>query len=133
MAIYILIAGTYTPFSWVVLGNEALGKNVLLGVWIIAVAGLIFKVFFTGRYEAISLASYLGMGWMGYLMFNRLGDALSPEVVNLILYGGICYTGGIIFYLWIKIKYHHAIWHLFVLGGSTFHFMAVYLYVLPFK
>jgi len=133
IAIYILIAGTFTPFAWAVLGHETLGKNVLLGVWLIAVAGLIFKIFFTGKYEAISLISYLGMGWIGYIMFDRLGELLPPNAVELILYGGACYTGGVIFYLWNRLKYHHAIWHIFVLSGSAFHFMAIYLYVLPFN
>ncbi len=129
IGIYLLIAGTFTPFAWGVLGEEALGKQVLLWVWIIAAAGVIFKIFLTGKYEAVSLISYLGMGWLGFLMFDRLGEVLSPEAVNLMLYGGLCYTGGVVFYLMRKLKYHHAIWHLFVLGGSAFHFAAIYLYV----
>ncbi len=129
IGIYLLIAGTFTPFAWGVLGEEALGKQVLLWVWIIAAAGVIFKIFLTGKYEAISLISYLGMGWLGFLMFDRLGEVLSPEAVNLMLYGGLCYTGGVAFYLMRKLKYHHAIWHLFVLGGSAFHYAAIYLYV----
>lgn len=67
ISIYILIAGTFTPFAWGVLGNEAFGINMLLGVWAIAIAGIVFKVFFTGRFEAISLFSYVGMGWLGFL------------------------------------------------------------------
>lgn len=133
IAIYLLIAGTFTPFCWVVLRSESLGINVLIGVWLIALAGIVFKIFFTGKYEAISLISYLGMGWLGFTMFSRLSELISPEAVNLMLYGGLCYTGGVVFYLMRKLKYHHAIWHLFVLGGSIFHFMAVYLYVLPFQ
>lgn len=129
IGIYLLIAGTFTPFAWGVLGEEALGKQVLLWVWIIAAAGVIFKIFLTGKYEAVSLISYLGMGWLGFLMFDRLGEVLSPEAVNLMLYGGLCYTGGVVFYLMRKLKYHHAIWHLFVLGGSAFHYAAIYLYV----
>jgi hemolysin III len=69
------------------------------------------------------------MGWLGFLMFDRLAEVLSPQAVNLMLYGGLCYTGGIIFYLMHKLKYHHAIWHLFVLAGSAFHFAAIYLFV----
>lgn len=125
IAIYILIAGTFTPFAWGVLGNEAFGANMLLGVWAIAMAGIVFKVFFTGRFEAISLLSYLGMGWLGFLMFGRISAVLGQEVVNLMIYGGICYTMGIAFYLMRNLKYHHAIWHIFVLGGTGFHYWAV--------
>ncbi len=125
IAIYILIAGTFTPFAWGVLGEEAFGVNMLIGVWLIALAGVFFKIFFTGRFEAISLLSYLGMGWLGFLMFGRISTLLGIEVVNLMIYGGICYTVGVIFYLMRKVKYHHTIWHLFVLAGTSFHFWAV--------
>lgn len=129
IGIYLLIAGTFTPFAWGVLGDEPLGRQILIWVWVIAAAGVIFKIFLTGKYEAISLISYIGMGWMGFLLFDRLGEVLSPDSVNLMLYGGLCYTVGVVFYLMRKLKYHHAIWHLFVLGGSAFHFAAVYIYV----
>ena len=132
IAIYILIAGTFTPFCWGVLREEALGINVLVAVWAIALAGTIFKIFFTGKLEWLSLISYLGMGWLGFTLFSRLSDLISPDAVNLMLYGGLSYTGGVVFYLMRKLKYHHAIWHLFVMGGTAFHFAAVYLYVLPY-
>ncbi|MGW8122648.1 PAQR family membrane homeostasis protein TrhA [Roseivirga echinicomitans] len=132
IAIYILIAGTFTPFCWVVLREEALGINVLIAVWAIAFAGTVFKVFFTGKLEILSLISYLGMGWLGFTLFSRLSTLISPEAVNLMLYGGLCYTVGVVFYLMRKLKYHHSIWHIFVMGGTAFHFVAVYLYVLPF-
>ncbi|KYG83928.1 hypothetical protein AWW67_02080 [Roseivirga seohaensis] len=132
IAIYFLIAGTFTPFCWVVLREEALGVNVLIAVWAIAFAGTIFKIFFTGKLEVLSLISYLGMGWLGFMLFSRLSELISTEAVNLMLYGGLCYTGGVVFYLMRKLKYHHAIWHIFVMGGTAFHFAAVYLFVLPF-
>jgi hemolysin III len=132
IAIYFLIAGTFTPFCWVVLRNDAIGINVLIGVWLITLAGTIFKIFYTGKLEALSLISYLGMGWLGFTLFSKLSDLISPEAVHLLLYGGLCYTVGVIFYLMRKLKYHHAIWHVFVLCGTAFHFAAVYLYVLPF-
>lgn len=132
IAIYFLIAGTFTPFCWVVLREEALGVNVLIAVWAIAFAGTIFKIFFTGKLEVLSLISYLGMGWLGFTLFSRLSELISTEAVNLMLYGGLCYTGGVVFYLMRKLKYHHAIWHIFVMGGTAFHFAAVYLFVLPF-
>ena len=132
IGIYLLIAGTFTPFTWVVLQNETVGQQILIWIWVIAAAGVIFKIFLTGRFEVISLTSYLGMGWLGFLMFDKLGELLSAEAVNLMLYGGLCYTGGVVFYLMRKLKYHHAIWHLFVLAGTAFHWAAVYLYVAPF-
>ncbi|WP_420384756.1 PAQR family membrane homeostasis protein TrhA [Roseivirga sp.] len=132
ISIYLLIAGTFTPFCWGVLGDTPLGQRLLLAVWGIALLGIIFKVFFTGKLEFISLASYLGMGWLGFLMFDELGEILSPRVVHLMLYGGLSYTLGVVFYLMRKMKYHHAVWHLFVLGGTGFHMYAILKYVLPF-
>ena len=131
ISIYILIAGTFTPFAWGILGEEQFGRNMLLGVWLIALAGIIFKLFFTGRFEAISLLSYLGMGWLGYLMFDRIAETIGSGAVDLMLYGGFFYTGGVIFYLLRKLRYHHAIWHLFVLGGTGFHAAAILKYVVP--
>ncbi|PWL30777.1 hemolysin III family protein [uncultured Roseivirga sp.] len=129
ISIYLLIAGTFTPFCWGVLGNTSLGINLLIAVWAIAIAGIIFKIFLTGKLEFISLASYLGMGWLGFLMFDEIAEILSQEVVNMMLYGGVSYTVGVAFYLMRKLKYHHAIWHLFVLGGTGFHMYAVLKYV----
>lgn len=129
ISIYLLIAGTFTPFCWGVLGNTSLGKNLLAAVWLIAAAGIIFKIFYTGKLEFLSLASYLGMGWLGFLMFDEIAEVLSPKAVSLMLYGGVSYTVGVVFYLMRKLKYHHAIWHLFVLGGTGFHMYAVLKYV----
>ena len=129
ISIYLLIAGTFTPFCWGVLGSTSLGVNLLIAVWAIAIAGIVFKIFLTGKLEFISLASYLGMGWLGFLMFDEIAEILSQEVVNMMLYGGVSYTVGVAFYLMRKLKYHHAIWHLFVLGGTGFHMYAVLKYV----
>jgi len=125
ISIYLLIAGTFTPFCFGLLSEEPIGQKLGIAIWSIAALGTIFKVFFTGKYEFISLASYLGMGWMGYLMFDNIGELAGEEVVNLILYGGLSYTIGVVFYVMRKLKYHHAIWHLFVLGGTVFHSLAI--------
>ena len=130
ISIYLLIAGTFTPFSWGVLGATPYGRNMLLGVWLIALAGIIFKIFFTGRFEVISLLSYLGMGWIGFLMFGKISDEIGQEAVNFMLYGGASYTIGVVFYLMRKVKYHHAVWHLFVLVGTALHAYAILAYVL---
>ena len=102
-----------------------LGKILQSPMWVIAGLGIVFKIFFTGRFEFVSLASYLGMGWLGYLMFGRLGEVLGQESVNLMLYGGLSYTTGVVFYVWRNLKYHHAAWHLFVLSGTVFHTIAI--------
>lgn len=125
IGIYLLIAGTFTPFTVVVLGDQPIGQNMSLAIWSIALVGTNFKIFFTGRFEFISLASYIGMGWLGYLMFGQLSEILGDQVVDLMLYGGLCYTGGVVFYVMRKLKYHHAIWHVFVLAGTVFHTMAI--------
>jgi hemolysin III len=125
IAIYFLIAGTFTPFCIVVLSDEKIGQQLIWAVWAITLLGTLFKIFFTGRFQFISLASYLAMGWLGFLMFDKLGELLGPQSVNLILYGGICYTTGVAFYVWKSLKYHHAIWHLFVLAGTVFHALAI--------
>lgn len=129
ISIYLLIAGTFTPFCWGVLGHTALGKNLLWAIWLIALAGIVFKVFYTGKLEKLSLASYLGMGWLGFVMFDELATVLNAQVVNLMLYGGLSYTTGVIFYVMKKLPFHHAIWHLFVLGGTGFHLYAILTYV----
>ena len=107
------------------LSEEPIGQKLGLAIWANALLGTIFKIFFTGKYEALSLLSYLGMGWLGYLMFDELRELAGPEVVNYMLYGGLSYTIGVVFYVMRKLKYHHAIWHLFVLGGTVFHSIAI--------
>lgn len=129
ISIYLLIAGTFTPFTWGVLGEEPIGKNLSLAVWGVALLGVVFKIFFTGKYEIISLLSYLGMGWLGFFMFGRISDVLGQEVVNVMLYGGGAYTIGVVFYVMRKMKYHHGIWHLFVLLGTGFHAYAILKYI----
>ncbi len=129
ISIYLLIAGTFTPFCWGVLGNTTLGMNLLFAVWGIALAGIIFKVFYTGKLEFLSLASYLGMGWLGFLIFDELGKVIDPKTVDFMLYGGASYTIGVVFYLMRTLKYHHGIWHLFVLGGTGFHMYAILKFV----
>jgi len=126
ISIYLLIAGTFTPFCFGLLSEEPIGLQLGIAIWGIALLGTLFKVFFTGKYEAISLISYLGMGWLGYLMFDELGELAGSKVVNYLLYGGLSYTIGVVFYIMRKLKYHHAIWHVFVLGGTVFHSLAIY-------
>lgn len=127
-AIYLLIAGTYTPFVLVGLGG-GWGWTLFGLVWAMAAAGIIFKVFATGRFAVVSTVAYVAMGWLGVVALKPLIDALSPSALIWLLLGGISYTAGTLFYH-RKIPYSHALWHVFVLLGSACHFIAISLYVL---
>ena len=128
-AIYLLIAGTYTPFTLVNL-RGVWGWSLFGVVWTLAICGIVFKSLYTGRLEMLSNAVYLGMGWLAVVAIRPLLDVLPWEGFLWLLAGGLAYTAGLIFYA-SKKRYAHAVWHMFVLAGSVFHFCAVYRYVLP--
>ncbi|MDP3352305.1 MAG: hemolysin III family protein [Flavobacteriaceae bacterium] len=129
-AIYILIAGTYTPFALVTL-NGTVGW-VLFGVtWGIAAIGIIFKIFFTGRFDIVSTIAYVAMGWIVIFAINPLIENLPINGIFWLFLGGIFYTIGAIIYAIKRIKFNHAIFHVFVLLGSISHFFAVFFYILP--
>lgn len=127
-AIYLLIAGTYTPFVLVGLGG-GWGRTLFGIVWAMAAAGIVFKVFATGRFAVISTAAYVSMGWLGVVAIGPLVRSLPGAALAWLLAGGIAYTAGTLFYH-RKIPYSHALWHVFVLIGSVCHFVAIGLYVL---
>lgn len=129
-AVYIFIAGTYTPFLMVSLRGPV-GWTFLAIVWGMALLGIAFKTLFIGRFEKWATLGYLGMGWMCLLAFRQMMDALPAWGLAGIIGGGLFYTFGVIFFAWERIPYNHAIWHLFVLGGSTVHFFTILLFVLP--
>jgi len=129
-SIYVLIAGTYTPFSLVTLKGE-LGWIVFALSWGIATAGVILKLFFTGKYSLISTLMYVFMGWMIVFFIKPLMDSLSDDGFFWLAAGGISYTVGAVLYAIKKIPLNHAIFHLFVLLGSFAHFVSIYFYVLP--
>ncbi|MFT3784329.1 MAG: hemolysin III family protein [Nibricoccus sp.] len=128
--IFLLIAGTYTPFLLVSLRGPW-GWSLFGVIWGLCVAGIIMKFFLAGRFRVISTLIYIFMGWMIAIAFRPLLSALPAAGVWLLVAGGICYTGGTVFYLWKSLRYHHAIWHLFVLAGSICHFFSVLNYVMP--
>jgi hemolysin III len=128
-AIYVLIAGSYTPFALLAL-QGTFGWAVFAIVWSIAVLGIIFKAFYTNSFEKTSTILYLLMGWGGVLMIKPLYQLLSIEVFSLLVAGGITYTLGIIFFVWERLHYSHAIWHIFVFIGSLLHFLAILFYLL---
>ncbi|MDP1698742.1 MAG: hemolysin III family protein [Xanthomonadaceae bacterium] len=124
-AIYVLIAATYTPFMLVSLRGPW-GWSLFALIWTLAVAGVVFKLFYTGRFERTSTLLYLGMGWIAVLAAAPMMRALSTASLSWLFAGGLAYTVGTVFYSSRRIPYAHAIWHLFVLAGSSCHFVAVY-------
>ena len=128
--IYLLIAGTYTPVLLITLRNT-LGWTVFVLVWAMAIGGITHRIFFFDKLKKLSLVSYIVMGWLSLIVFKSLLNAAPAELVVWLLIGGAFYTGGIIFYSWEKLPFNHAIWHLFVLGGSFSHFIGIYIYLIP--
>ena len=128
--IYVLIAGTYTPFTLVTL-NGPVGWTIFAASWAMAVTGITLKLFFTGRFNVLSTLMYVFMGWIIVFAISPLIANLSPGGLFWLIAGGIAYTTGAILYSIKKIPFNHAIFHLFVLLGSFCHFMSVCFYVLP--
>lgn len=129
-AVYLLIAGTYTPFLLVKM-RDPTGLTLLAVVWSMALLGIAFKVWFIGRYEKWATVGYLFMGWMCVLAFRQMMVVLPPWGLFGIMLGGFFYTAGVIFYVGERIPYNHAIWHLFVMGGSVAHFVTILVFLLP--
>lgn len=131
-AIYILIAGTYTPFTLVALKGWV-GWTIFGVSWGLAILGVVFKLFFTGRFDKLSTIAYVLMGWLIIFAIKPLVNSLPFEGLMWLLGGGLAYTIGAILYSIKSIRYNHAIFHIFVLLGSFSHFVAVFFYVLPIK
>ena len=129
-AIYVLIAGTYTPFTLVVL-NGWVGWTIFGISWGLALVGIVLKLFYTGKYDTISTIAYVIMGWLIIIAIKPLVDNFSFNGLIWLLFGGISYTIGAVLFMMHSIKYNHAIFHIFVLLGSFCHFMAVFYHVLP--
>jgi hemolysin III len=129
-SIYLLIAGTYTPFTLVLL-RGSWGWTLFALVWTIAIGGILFKTFATGRFGAFSAALYIGMGWLIVIAIKPLLLVLPLSGFVWLFAGGLCYTGGVPFYAKDRIPYFHMIWHLCVIAGSVCHFVAILAYVLP--
>jgi hemolysin III len=123
-AVYLLIAGTYTPFLLISLRGPT-GYALLALVWGMAALGVLWKMVFTGRYEVLATIVYVLMGWMSILAYRQMVATVPPDGVRFLFAGGIIYTVGVLFYAWEKLPYNHAVWHLFVLGGSALHYAAV--------
>jgi len=129
-AIYLLIAGTYTPFTLVGLRGE-LGRNLFVAIWSLAAVGITFKLFFTGRFRLVSTLVYVAMGWLVLVAIRPVMAALDGWTFGWLLAGGCAYTVGTVFYHRPRLRYSHAVWHLFVVAGSVCHYIAVMAQVLP--
>jgi hemolysin III len=129
-SIYLFIAGTYTPILFIVV-QGALGWTLFGIVWGIATIGIVFKFFFVKRFLFLSTVFYIAMGWLAIFAIKPIVETLPFAGITLLFIGGICYTVGTVFYVWRGFRFHHAIWHLFVLAGTVTHFFLILLYVLP--
>ncbi|MEP1449274.1 MAG: hemolysin III family protein [Paraglaciecola sp.] len=128
-AIYILIAGTYTPLMVLAVGGTV-GLAAMVLIWSIAIIGVVFKCVANNRFPKMSLMSYLLMGWLAVFFIYPLYNSLETDGFYLLLAGGLCYTVGAVFYASKKIQFTHAIWHVFVAAGSLCHYLSIYCYVI---
>ncbi len=131
-SIYLLIAGTYTPFTLVTL-RGGWGWTLFGLVWGLALFGVLFKVWFVNHFAIVSTAVYVLMGWLVVIAAKPLLARVPHGELAWLMAGGVAYTAGIVFYGWRRIPYHHAIWHIFVMAGSICHYCAVLFYILPAK
>lgn len=129
-SIFLLIAGTYTPFTLVSL-KGGWGWTLFGLVWGFALVGIVVETITSQKLKRLSLFLYLVMGWLIVIAVKPLLQSVAPEGLMLLAGGGLCYTFGVIFYVWKSLTYNHAIWHLFVLAGSVLHFFAIFFYVIP--
>lgn len=129
-AIYLLIAGTYTPFTLIGLRGPW-GWGLFIAIWTLAIAGVVFKLFFTGRFKVLSTAIYVAMGWLVLVAIKPLLDALDAWTTGWLFAGGVAYTAGTVFYHRPSLPYSHAVWHGFVIAGSVCHYIAVAAQVVP--
>ncbi|MGE7768389.1 PAQR family membrane homeostasis protein TrhA [Peribacillus sp. NPDC096540] len=129
-AIYLFIAGTYTPIMLLVI-QGTLGWTLLGIVWGVAIIGVVFKAFFVKKFLFLSTILYIAMGWMIVIVWGPLSAAMPSTGIQLLVAGGLLYTFGAVFYVWRGFPFHHAVWHLFVLAGSVAHFFAVLFYIIP--
>lgn len=131
-SIYVLIAGTYTPFTLIVL-PDFIGWVIFATVWSMACIGIVIKIFFTGRFDHLSTLMYVLMGWIIIFAIKPLANNFSPEGIRWLIAGGVLYTVGALFYSIKKMPFGHATFHIFVLAGSACHFVSVYVYILDLR
>jgi hemolysin III len=123
-AIYMLIAATYTPFI-VQMKTSVTSIALMIGVWTVALVGIVLKLFLPGRFDRLAIGLYLAMGWSGVMVYDAIADALPKATLSLIAIGGLLYTAGVIFHVWERLRFQNAIWHGFVLLAASCHYAAV--------
>lgn len=131
-SIYFFIAGSYTPITLIIM-DGALGWTLFGIVWGLAIAGTVFKVFFVKRFILASTLLYVLMGWLAVFGWSDITSTVGTGGIAFLVAGGVVYSLGAVFYVWRAFPYHHAVWHVFVLGGTVLHFFFVLLYVLPIQ
>jgi hemolysin III len=127
-SIFLLIAGTYTPFLLVYMRN-VWGWSLFITLWTLTAVGFVFKIFFTGKLDKVATIIYILMGWIALIAIKPAITYIPFPALMLMLVGGIFYTTGVLFYLWEKLPFHHVVWHLFVLSGTLIHFIAILNFV----
>jgi len=128
LSIFLLIAGTYTPMC--LLGIKGVWGWTIFGIiWGLSIVGIIYELLFLGKYKWITVSIYLAMGWLCIVAIKPMIDNIPYELLLWILAGGVFYTGGVVFYVKKSMRYHHVIWHLFVLAGSVMHFVGLFKYL----
>jgi hemolysin III len=128
-SIFLFIAGTYTPIS-ILLIKGVLGWTILLTIWFFTLIGIVFKIVFVEKFTILSTIIYIALGWFVVIAWDPLVSKLAYQGLVMLIFGGICYTVGTIFFLWRTFPYHHAVWHVFVIIGSALHFLTIYQYVI---
>jgi hemolysin III len=124
-AIYVLIAATYTPFI-AQMRMSVTSVTLMIGVWAVAIVGIVLKLFFPGRFDRLAIGLYLAMGWSGVMVFDVIAESLPRSTLLLIAIGGVLYSGGVIFHVWERLRFQNAIWHSFVLLAASVHYVAVF-------
>lgn len=131
ICIYLLIAGTYTPFTLIYLRHEGSGWTLFIAIWSAALLGTLFKLIFRMRYRMVSTVLYVAMGWLGITTLGAMIEHIPDGALILILTGGVLYTAGVFFYWKDHRPYFHMVWHFFVLAASACHYAAILVYVIP--
>jgi hemolysin III len=130
VGIFLLIAGTYTPFTLIALPGWQ-GWFLFGAIWALAIGGIVMRLVWVRYLHPVFIVIYVIMGWLGVMFGGPIGDRIGPQGINLLLIGGIFYTVGLIFFVWRRLPFNHMVWHLFVLAGAVFHFFAIFYYVVP--
>jgi hemolysin III len=123
-AIYVLIAATYTPFI-IEIRDSFFAVALLIGVWCVAIVGIVLKLALPGRFDRLSVGLYLAMGWSGFMLYDAVVAALPAMALGLVIVGGVLYSLGVVFHAWQRLRFQNAIWHSFVLLGAACHYTAV--------